>query len=186
MENYYQILGLTESASLEEIKKAYRALAKKYHPDVSNDPAAESRFIEVSEAYEFLSDEQHRSAYQQRQARKVSSDELLRRERVYKKWVEMQQEKAVMRARSHARTRYDDFIDSSIYKTAGAVNKLYTYVFLVIGVVTIVMPVYSVMNRTEEESQRHPSDWHVIFPILLGLGFIFGIYYFVFKANTHE
>lgn len=186
MENYYQKLGLAESASLEEIKRAYRVLAKKYHPDVSDNPATEARFIEVNEAYEFLSDEQHRAAYQQRQARKVSAEELMRREQVYKKWVDMQQEKAVLRARSHARTRYDDFVDSSIYKTAGAVNKLYTYIFLAIGLVVIVMPIYSVMTREEDEAKYYPAQWHVIFPILLGLGFIFGIYYFVFKANNDE
>jgi hypothetical protein len=186
MKDYYQKLGLSESASLEEIKKAYRVLAKKYHPDVSKEPEAETLFIEVNEAYEFLADEQRRETYQQKRARKISSEELLRRENVYKQWVEMQQEKAVLRAKSHARTRYDDFVDSAIFKTAGTVSKLYNYVFMALGLVVIVMPIYSILTREEEESERHTADWHVIFPIILGLGFIFGIYYFVFKANTDE
>ncbi len=186
MKDYYQKLGLSESASLEEIKKAYRVLAKKYHPDVSNEAEAEALFVEVNEAYEFLADEQRREAYRQKRARRISSEELQRRENVYRQWVEMQQEKAVLRARSHARVRYDDFVDSTIFKTAGTVSKLYTYVFLVMGLAAIVMPIYSILTREEVESERHTADWHVIFPIILGLGFIFGIYYFVFKANTDE
>ncbi|MCL4303174.1 MAG: molecular chaperone DnaJ [Anaerolineae bacterium] len=61
--DYYEVLGLAKSASPEEIKKAYRQMARKYHPDVNKEPDAEDRFKEVNEAYEILSDEQKRSLY---------------------------------------------------------------------------------------------------------------------------
>ena len=55
--DYYKILEVNETASLDEIKKVYRKLAKKYHPDSHpNDKQAESRFKEISEAYHVLSD----------------------------------------------------------------------------------------------------------------------------------
>ncbi|MFM2483834.1 DnaJ C-terminal domain-containing protein [Celerinatantimonas yamalensis] len=63
--NYYDILGVARDASEPEIKKAYRRLAKKYHPDVSKEPDAEQHFKEVGEAYEALSDPQKRAAYDQ-------------------------------------------------------------------------------------------------------------------------
>jgi len=64
--DYYEVLGIDRGASDEEIKKAYRKLAKKYHPDVNpGDKTAEAKFKEVNEAYEVLSDPQKRARYDQ-------------------------------------------------------------------------------------------------------------------------
>ena len=64
--DYYEVLGISKGASADEIKKAYRALAKKYHPDMNpGDKEAEAKFKEANEAYAVLSDDEKRSKYDQ-------------------------------------------------------------------------------------------------------------------------
>nr|ABE57131.1 heat shock protein Hsp40 [Liriomyza huidobrensis] len=63
--DFYKVLGISRGASDDEIKKAYRKLALKYHPDKNNTPQAEERFKEIAEAYEVLSDKKKREIYDQ-------------------------------------------------------------------------------------------------------------------------
>jgi len=64
-QDYYSTLGVARDASTEEIRKAYRKLARKYHPDVSKEPDAEKRIKEVNEAWGVLGDPEKRAAYDQ-------------------------------------------------------------------------------------------------------------------------
>ena len=63
--DYYKVLGVARAATAEDIKKSYRRLARKYHPDVSKEKDAEQKFKEVQEAYEVLKDPEKRAAYDQ-------------------------------------------------------------------------------------------------------------------------
>lgn len=63
--DYYEVLGLQKGATQEEIKKAYRSLAKKYHPDINKEPGAEEKFKEINEAYDTLSNEEKKARYDQ-------------------------------------------------------------------------------------------------------------------------
>ena len=60
-QDYYQTLGVKQGASDDEIKAAYRKLARKYHPDKNKEAGAEDKFKAISEAYEFLHDKQKRA-----------------------------------------------------------------------------------------------------------------------------
>lgn len=63
--DYYEVLGISKNASKDEIKSAYRKLAKQYHPDINKEPGAEEKFKEVQEAYDVLYDDNKRSTYDQ-------------------------------------------------------------------------------------------------------------------------
>lgn len=63
--DYYEVLGISKGASAKEIKSAYRKMAKQFHPDRNKAPDAETKFKEVQEAYEILSDDRKKSAYDQ-------------------------------------------------------------------------------------------------------------------------
>ena len=61
--DYYEVLGVPRDADTEDIRRAYRKLARENHPDINKDPEAEDRFKEISEAYEVLRDEERRRQY---------------------------------------------------------------------------------------------------------------------------
>ena len=63
--DYYTVMGLARDATPDDIKRAYRKLSRKYHPDVSKEKNAEARFKELGEAYEVLKDPEKRTAYDQ-------------------------------------------------------------------------------------------------------------------------
>lgn len=63
MKDRYKILGVTRNASGENIRRAFRKLARKYHPDVASDPQSEAKFKEVNAAYDVLKDSEKRAEY---------------------------------------------------------------------------------------------------------------------------
>ena len=65
MADYYDLLGVSRDADADTLKRAYRRLARQYHPDINKDPGAEDRFKEIGRAYEVLSDPQTKARYDQ-------------------------------------------------------------------------------------------------------------------------
>jgi len=115
--NYFHILGLNESASLKEIKSAYRSKAKLLHPDVNSSPNAQEEFVQLHEAYEYLLHfKTGKTIGRKRRSgtRKYSQQE----------WEKKEREKARARARARAKRRYQAHINSDEYKLSIALLNL--------------------------------------------------------------
>jgi hypothetical protein len=98
---YYMVLGLTEGASITEIKSAYRKLALKYHPDRNSDPEAQQHFIEISEAYEYLIN---------------GGATTVEKDIDEQEWDDFRRSDARERAYTSSRMPYEEFISTEYYK----------------------------------------------------------------------
>lgn len=184
MDNYFRTLGLNNDADINDVKAAYRVLAKKYHPDVCQLPDAERKFVQVNEAYEFLRDEHRLGVYQRNLSRQLSDTEKRRKEAIYNEWVRRQQAAAQHRARANANSSYDAFTRSPVYKTAMILSSLYNYIFLGAGLVLMFAPMMWFMKLAEEEREKLNLTWtSVIFSGIVGVAFTYGIYHFIFKKD---
>ncbi len=118
MHNYYHILGVTEHATLDQIKKAYRKKAMLLHPDINKADDAHDQFILLNEAYEYLLNisGNHTNTYIRAQER------AKKQAKYHRKWETREREKARERARAYAQMKYEAYLKSDIYKTTEAIN----------------------------------------------------------------
>ena len=134
MKEYYDILGLPVTATLEEIKNAYRQKAKEYHPDKNKAPEAEQKFIALTEAYKLLT------------ALRTQGFSRILRTSVNKKqarehFVKKQKAMARTRAREYADLKYEEFIASEGYQTKEAFAVIiYHLLFLICFGLAFIMP----------------------------------------------
>jgi curved DNA-binding protein CbpA len=101
--NYYEILGVTRQASNIEIAKAFRTLAKEYHPDMNKNPDAKEKFIIIYEAYSILKDEQKRFVYD----KIIFNEEKITKDANYSEWKETAKEEG----KYYSETKYKDFYE---------------------------------------------------------------------------
>lgn len=187
MPDYFAILGLEPSASLEDIKKSYRNLVKLYHPDLNQADGARERFMKVHEAYEYLSSEYRRQYLRQELLRsKLSDGELKRREEFYRNWVDRQQRAAQIRAEQYAASPFDDFKKSRIYRTAMAVSKAYNFLFIFLCLLMIIGPMIRLVLQADLDPEDRKPLWHFIFPVVLGLLFSSFGYYYLFVRRVDD
>ncbi|NQX93029.1 MAG: J domain-containing protein [Flavobacteriales bacterium] len=181
MVQYYHVLGLKSNASDDEIKRAYRSLAKKYHPDVSQEPDARKRFIEINKAYLILKDPENRKALHQKH-RHVNHQ---RRAAAYEEYFRRQEQWAAQRARNIANDDYAKFTRSPIYKTAMVLNNAYNYIFLVVGLCVCFGPILAWRRFVVNNPFQDYSYSRFIAPMVIGILFTLAIYYFLFLNKTN-
>ncbi|NEN23668.1 J domain-containing protein [Cryomorpha ignava] len=176
-EKYYRILELPTDSTDVDIKAAYRRLAKLYHPDKSGNQTSRHKFIDVNEAYEVL---MNRDAYVRdaviRYQKRKEAREILQR-----KYGRDYAAGARERAMGNADLRFREFEKSPIYRTALVINSAANYVFVGIGVVMILSPFVGYYREVVYgRPDGKEAEFH-IFPIFLGILFLYGLWYFLIK-----
>ena len=188
MKNYYHILGLDNGASEDEIRSAFRAKAKAFHPDVNPAPDAHERFLECQQAYAFLMDQTQRHNFDTMlRAEAISREELQRQEMIYKLWVEHQQRKARTRTAMES-VRYDAEGNPLKRKIWRRVNMAYNIAFLLLFLSVIVIPVQGYIKELNLPESQQRSILFFLVPMIVGAIFLgYGYYYwFILDTDTHD
>lgn len=160
---YYRILGLEPGARIDDIKKAYRRCAQKYHPDLNKSPSAVEFFIESTEAYQFL------LAYHRRKSSATIENSTLIQE-----WERNKKEQARRTAYAHARKRYNNFVNSDLYKSTRILDKTRFYIGIIVALLIIILAINGYIGRLKmvDMGFEKPTLAGFLFLIFIGLLFL--------------
>ena len=172
MITYYETLEINENADSSEIKKAFRKLAKQYHPDLNSAENAKEKFIEIEVAYSCLSDSKTRLAY----------DRLLKLQRMersnprvkqkYEQDVKRRKGKSNRRAQAHSKMSYEQFKRDELFRTS-FLAIIFKSLFTILVGAFLMYLFYRFLNNLDENDF---SKWWVSLSIyLISFGFVVGL-----------
>jgi len=165
MKNYYEVLGVEPNSDISSIKKAFRKLALKYHPDINSDPNAHDRFIEIHKAYEVLNNTIDNEGA-------VNPNDSFNEADLYRKW----ENEGNRKAEQHANKNYKEFSEIVDDITFQVVNKSKIGctggIYISIGVIWTLAPFFIIISASSSE---------VILPAIFS--FIMGIIMLVVGNN---
>jgi len=170
--DYYRVLGLLPEATVEEIKKAYRNKARKYHPDINHTPEAKDRFIEITEAYDFL------ISYHER----ILSDEEAYHQAM-EEWRKYRQSKSRRRAYAYARTPYSKFRNTKFYRTTRIFDGTAIIYGFIISIMVVICTIIGYFYRLHHPIPGIEKPSLFAFIMLLIMGLIFFIVSLAYLIN---
>jgi curved DNA-binding protein CbpA len=177
LSNYYEILGLTEGCSLNDLKRAYRIKARQYHPDLNHHPDASGLFILATESYEII----YTSLTTGMPGIKGEPDPRRRQQEDYLR------QRARERAEYFSKTRYESFTKSSTYRTTRIFDGATIIYGLAISILIIGVDLYSYGWQMSAATTREeePSLTFMLLLLVLGIGF-FSFSYINLLAFIHN
>jgi hypothetical protein len=163
--DYHKILGLNKDAGPDDIKRAYRQLAKKYHPDINKSPDAHDQFIMITEAYEILTNHELHEYYSHRESARDTGFTQAQYEKA--------REEARESARRYARMKYEKFIrEQEAFKKSGWHDLILTIRYFLRIMVFPFIIFLAIMPLVSEEVSQHPSGY-VMFWLLATILILF-------------
>jgi hypothetical protein len=175
MPDYYKILGLSSDPTMDEIKKAYRKLARQFHPDINPAPDAKDHFILITEAYEFLIANHRRI--------KVDETEF---NRAMEEWRLYRQDRSRKRANAYARTSFSKFKNTSLYKTTRIFDKTTIIFSFIISIMVLAYTVFGYIFRLRHPLPGIENPSVFVFIMLILLGMVFFLVSFIYLKAYQE
>lgn len=182
--DYYKILYLKRNASIEEIKKSYRKLALKYHPDINKSPDANEAFLKIQEAYEILSDINKRAYFNLLYDKYVANKEKdLITITIIEKTFKQHQSQARAKAKEYGALKFNEYKEKVIDSISIAYNATTDFVAVVYALVFGGSGIYGIFVsieaiRTNGEGgllSPIPQLFLAIFMTVVGIVYIFGL-----------
>lgn len=167
--DYYEVLGLPVNSTIEEIKKAYRNMARLYHPDVNHSPDAKDKFILATEAYEFLIANHEKIKNDDEAYNKAMED-----------WRKYRQDRSRKRASAYARTSYGTFKGTKFYRATRILDGTTIIFSFVISIMVLVYTLYGYIFRLRHPVPGIEKPSVFSFIMLLTLGMIFFVVSFIY------
>jgi len=160
--DYYRILGIRQGASDDEIRKAYRKKALELHPDRNHSPEAVEMFIQVNEAYEYLTSHPH--------GRNISEEEVRRN---YQAWITYRQAEARKRAEAYARAPYTEFRKSPVYRSTTHIDGMMVLLGIVLSGTVMFLTIYGFRYRmmTATGPKEEPSLALAVVTFIVGFAY---------------
>jgi hypothetical protein len=173
--DYYKILGIPLNSSTDEIKRAYRKMARMYHPDINPAPDAKDHFILITEAYEFLI---------------ANHDKIKSNEQAYyeamEDWRKYRQNRSRKRATAYARTSYGTFKNSKFYKTTRIFDGTAIIFSFIVSIMVLIYTIYGYIFRLKHPIAGLEKPSVFSFIMLLFLGMIFFVVSFIYLRAYQE
>lgn len=172
---YYRILDVTPDHTLDEVKKAFRAKAKKYHPDINRQPGSHDQFIRITEAYEFIIRQLKMEA--RRRVYNNDGKQNAYHHNFMNEWMQQERDRIRKQAAKEAKMNYERYMNSRAFKTTNTLNSIVDYFALFFGLLIILGSIYGVHKLRETESLNFNR-------ILMGIClFIVGLIIFTFTFS---
>jgi hypothetical protein len=175
MADYCKILGLPPDPTPQEIKIAYRKLARQFHPDINHSPDAKDKFILITEAYEFLITNQSKL--------KEDSDAF---DKAMEDWRIYRQDRSRKRAKVYAGTSYNKFRNTKLYKSTKILDSTPIIFSFIISIIVILFTIFGYIFRLRHPIPGLDKPSVFAFIMLLLIGMIFFVVSFIHLRAYQE
>jgi hypothetical protein len=169
--DYYAILEVPRDATIDEVKRSYRRLARKYHPDVNPSPDAQERFIAITEAYEFILRKLTQESTPQSSHTTYESN--LEAQAIIDEWLKAERERIRARAKAHARMKYSQFKQTEYFKSTDTKqNQIVATLAIAVGIFVVVGSVRGTLKVIAENEELRNVNYIGSFVIIFIVGII--------------